>query len=316
MTTDGPDGAAPPDDDATADRTPPDARKTGVLLRVAYDGTDFAGWQVQPGQRTVQGTLADAVARMAGHPVTIRGASRTDAGVHAADQVAAFDTVRAIPPRGWVLGLNQGLPEDVAVRHAAPCRRGYQPRFDAVEKTYRYLLQTGRARDPLWRRRAWFLSQTTPPDGDHLDDGDARHDPARPPPPDDAGRWLDVGAMREAARRLEGTHDFRAYQAADDPRKDNRVRTLSAVRVVTDAGAPHLLAIEVTGDAFLKNMVRIVAGTLVEVGRGRLSPDAVEASLGPTANRTDAGPTAPPQGLTLLRLVIGRTPASSPRGAR
>jgi tRNA pseudouridine38-40 synthase len=266
---------------------------------------------------------------MAGHPVTVRGASRTDAGVHADDQVAAFDSEREIPPKGWVLGLNQRLPDDLAVRHAAPCRRGYQPRFDAVRKTYRYLLQVGPARDPRWHRFAWFLgsSQRAPAVAPPAAEAPAppAEDDATPPnllarDPTEPGEWLDLGAMKEAARRLEGTHDFRAYQAADDPRKDNRVRTLHEVDVRPggEAGlgaAPHLVAVDVTGDAFLKNMVRILTGTLVEVGRGRLPPAAIADTLGPDARRADAGPTAPPQGLTLRRLVMGRSRASSASGA-
>src|SRR5262249_30317795 len=146
---------------------------------VAYDGTDFAGWAAQPAQRTVQGVLTDAASAMARHEVDVRGAGRTDAGVHAEGQVAAFDTTRAhIDAQGWMLGLNQRLPPDVAIRAAEPCAAGYAPRFDAVDKTYRYLVLAAAPRHPLWRHRAWHVP-----------------------------RALDVAAMRACAAKLAGEHD-------------------------------------------------------------------------------------------------------------
>lgn len=248
---------------------------------VAYDGTDFSGWQVQPDARTVQGELERAAAEMAGHPVKMRGAGRTDAGVHAEGQVAAFDAEREIPPSGWMFGMNRGLPPDVAVRAAESCTRGYDPRFDAIDKTYRYVVQTGATRDPLQRRRAWYVRGT-----------------------------LDVEAMQRAANGLCGTHDFRVLRAADDLR-ENTVRTIHEIRVTQSS---ELVAIEVRGSAFLKQMVRIIAGTLVEVGHGRATVESVAALVRPDAKREDAGPTAPPQGLTLVRVTLGRENGSLPLG--
>jgi tRNA pseudouridine38-40 synthase len=259
----------------------------GIRLIVAYDGADFSGWQVQPEQRTVQGELERAVAAMGGHHAKVRGAGRTDAGVHAEGQVAAFDAERTIPPEGWMLGLNRELPEDVAVRGAEACAVGYDPRFDAVDKTYRYLVHMGRTRDPLVRRRAWFV---------------------RAP--------LDVAAMSSAAAGLVGTHDYRVFRAADDER-ENTVRTIHAIDVTAGfAGHAELVAIEVRGSAFLKQMVRIIAGTLVDAGRGRLSKDAVAALVGTDAAREQAGPTAPAHGLTMVRVALGREPSSGPDGGR
>src|SRR5688572_25804129 len=124
----------------------------GVRLVVAYDGTDFHGFQLQaPGLRSVQGVLEEAAERMAGQPVRIRGAGRTDAGVHALGQVVAFDSARAVSDRGWMLGLNTYLPDDVRVQRADACAPGYNPRFDAVAKHYRYLVQVGEAKDPTLR---------------------------------------------------------------------------------------------------------------------------------------------------------------------
>lgn len=264
----------------------------GVRLTVAYDGTEFHGWARQPDTRTVQGTLEEAVRSMAGHPVVCRGAGRTDRGVHAMGQVAAFDAARDIPAHGWLRGLNQALPDDVSIRAAERCEVGYEPRFDALDKTYRYLLLIDDERDPLLRHRVWRL----PPRLWHPDRSTSAH-------PSDA---LDLEAMRDAAARLLGTHDFRAFRAADDEREQT-VRTLHTVEIAPGyAGDPRQIALTVRGSAFMKNMVRILAGTLVDVGRGRSTPATIDALLGPAARREDAGPTAPPEGLTLVEVRLGR----------
>jgi tRNA pseudouridine38-40 synthase len=267
-----------------------EARLFGVRLVVAYDGTDFHGWARQPATRTVQGALEDAVATMAGHAVICRGAGRTDRGVHALGQVVAFDARREIPPHGWLRGLNQAVADDISVRSAEVAPVGYEPRFDAVDKTYRYLLLVDDERDPLLRHRAWRL----PPRLRHPDHSSS-------------GAPLDLDAMRAAAQRLLGTHDFRAFRAADDEREQT-VRTLHALEISPGwASDPRQIAVTVRGSAFMKNMVRILTGTLVEVGRGRFSPDHVASLLGPSGRREQAGPTAPPEGLTLVEVTLGRT---------
>ncbi len=254
----------------------------GVRLRVAYDGSELAGWQRQPGLRTAHG-----------EPIEVRGVSRTDAGVHAEDQVVALDSPRELPMQGWVRGLNGKLPDDIAVRTAAPCEVGYRPRFDAVAKTYRYLLHLGPVRDPRWRRFVWHL-------------GPRRARPWRGVPPSRPDEWLDLAAMERAAQHLVGEHDFRAFQAAGDER-ENTIRTLTHVHLERGhAGREDLVAIEVRGTAFLQHMVRILVGTLVEVGRERMRPDDVAALLGPYAERSRAGETAPASGLTLARVELGR----------
>jgi tRNA pseudouridine38-40 synthase len=258
--------------------------RNGVRLVLRYDGTLFAGYQEQPGQRTVQGVVQEAIERIAGHAVKIRGASRTDAGVHAEGQVVAFDTTRELTEERWALALNRYLPDDVAVREAVSCAVGYAPRFDSVHKTYRYLLHVGPLRDPLTRTRAWHLGRQLR----------SRRAP------------LDLPAMRDAAQRLLGTHDFRAFRAADDER-EMTVRTINALDVIDryhDDG--ELIAFVVNGSAFMKNMVRIVTGTLVEVGLGRMTANATGALLEPGAQRSAAGPTAPAHGLTLMSMVLGR----------
>lgn len=264
----------------------------GVRLIVRYDGTDFHGWQFQEGLRTVQGALEQAIARMAGERVSrVRGASRTDAGVHAAGQVAAFDCERLIAPHGWQMGLNGHLPDDVAVAHAEPCEPDYQPRFDAFEKTYRYRVYCGRARDPLRCRSAWYIGP-----------GLARKDLRERS--DDADTYLDIAAMEDAARMLEGEHDFRAFRSADDERVST-IRRLEHVLVLRGED-PGDLIIEVCGNAFMKNMVRILAGTLVEIGRKRMAPEVIPSLLGESARREAGGPTAPAHGLMLMGMRLGR----------
>lgn len=273
----------------------------GVLVTLAYDGAGFSGWQVQPGRRTVQATVAEAAARIARHEVGVRGASRTDAGVHAEGQVAAFDAERDLSPRRWALALNRYLPDDVAVCRAEMCPPGYEPRFDAVEKTYRYLFHLGATRDPHARGRSWHLGRLA---GHTLTDTSSL---------DGARTRLDLPAMREAAHALEGTHDFHAFRSADDTRAST-MRTLRRVTLVEGHGGdPNLLALHVTGDAFMKNMVRIIAGTLVDVGRGRLGPSDVAALFGSEGTRADGGITAPAHGLTLVAVMLGRSRAQASR---
>lgn len=267
----------------------------GVRLTIAYDGTSFSGWSKQPGERTVQGTIEKAIGSMAGAPADVRGTSRTDAGVHALGQIAAFDSVQAIPPRGWRRGLNSLLPDDLVIVDADECAPGYNPRFDTTEKTYRYLMLTGETRDPLLRDRAWHL-------GPRL--ARKRRGGVRGAAIED---WLDVPAMREAATHLLGTHDFCAFRAADDGR-ENTIRTMREIAIHEGfATDPRIVAIEVRGDAFMKNMVRIIVGTLLDVGRERRAPDSIPALLGPGANRENAGRTAPARGLTLVSIRLGRS---------
>jgi tRNA pseudouridine38-40 synthase len=260
----------------------------GVRLTLAYDGTEFAGFQRQPETRTVQGVLEAALQRITQQPVQTRGASRTDAGVHAEGQVVAFATDRELAPERWLLAANRYLPADVAVQAAEACAPDYDPRFDALDKTYRYLFYLGLARQPLLRQRAWQLAR----------DAQRARVVGRP--------VLDLPAMQLAAAAMHGTHDFRAFRAADDTR-ERSTRTLYEVRLIPEFRAEQdLLSFEVRGDAFMKNMVRILAGTLVAVGRGRLTPEQVSALLTPGAQRSRHSETAPAHGLTLVHITLGR----------
>ncbi|MBO6937614.1 MAG: tRNA pseudouridine(38-40) synthase TruA [Deltaproteobacteria bacterium] len=267
----------------------------GVRLIVAYDGTDFHGWQAQPKVRTVQQTLEGALKAMGLETSRLRGASRTDAGVHAEGQVVSFACDKELPPKAYTLGLNGLLPDDVAVRAASTVDRRYDPRNDSSGKLYRYRVFCSPTRDPLRRRQAWRVGpQLARPDIKRVDRREVAED------------YLDVTAMQAAADVLVGTHDFRAFRASTDDR-ENTERTMRRIAILPGyEGHPQQLAIEVEGTAFMKNMVRIFAGTLLDVGRHRLDVDRVRALLGPAGRRPDAGPTAPAHGLCLVRIQLGR----------
>jgi tRNA pseudouridine38-40 synthase len=241
---------------------------SSILLTVAYDGALFSGWAKQEGARTVAGELLGAIQAMDPSVSEVRGASRTDAGVHARGQLAAFDSGRDIAPKGWALGLSAHLPREIAVRQAARAPDGCDPRTIAVRKRYRYLVLRDVLRDPFWEGRALRFSHQ-----------------------------LDIHALRKEARALLGTHDFAAFRSSSDART-NTVRTIEDVRIEHFASDSRVLAIDVVGNAFMHNMVRIIAGTLLEVARGRLAPGAIDRGLA-SHSRGDLGMTAPAQGLYL-----------------
>jgi len=243
----------------------------GVLVDVAYEGTAFHGWAIQSHARTVEETVLGAVRAIDPRVRLVRGASRTDAGVHAEGQLAAFDTARDISARGWVLGLNQHLPDDVSVRAARSVPAGYSPRFAALSKRYRYRLLVDPVRDPHLRTHAWRL-------------------------PD-----LDSALLEDESRAAIGTHDFAAFRCAGDARPTT-VRTLTRVEVLRDESAREF-SIVIEGNAFLYNMVRILVGTMVDVARSRLAPGAVARALA-SRNRRSAGTTAPAHGLVLERVEV------------
>jgi tRNA pseudouridine38-40 synthase len=248
----------------------------GILLSIAYDGRRFAGFARQPDQRTIAGELLGALQAVDPHIRDIRGCSRTDTGVHAWDQRVAFDPKLPIPPRGWALGLGRHLPEDIAVRRAAHVPAGFVPRFASVRKRYRYRLIGDPLRDPFLEGRAWRLPERI----------------------DDAA----LEALREEALPLLGTHDFAAFRSSADVRKHS-TRTLFSIEPERDPSDARCVWINVEGNAFLHNMVRILVGTLVDVIRGRKPPGAAARALA-SLDRNDAGITAPPDGLVLDRVWL------------
>jgi tRNA pseudouridine38-40 synthase len=249
---------------------------TGILLTVAYDGRPFSGFALQPNRSTVAGELVAALRTVDPSIRDIRGASRTDAGVHALGQRVAFDPGREIPTRGWVLATTRHLPREIAVRRAAVVPRGFTPRFASKGKRYRYVLLRDPIRDPFLDGRAWRV--------EHIADPDA------------------IERARAEASLAVGTHDFAAFRSSADPR-DNTVRTLREVTVEVDRDDPRIVRVEVTGDAFMHNMVRILVGTIVDVARGRLEPGAIGRALA-SRRRDDAGITAPPDGLYLVSVTL------------
>jgi len=248
-----------------------------IGLTLAYEGTRYSGWQVQPGRSTVQGTLAGAIRSVSGEEILPRGASRTDAGVHALGQVAAFTTEAGLEPGVWVRALNARLPADVTVVSGWDAPAGFDPVGAAVRKRYRYRIHDAAWRPVLQRHLVW--------------------------------RWktpLDVAAMQSAAARLVGEHDFTSFETTPSTRR-SKVRTIPAASVERHTGyddAPGAeVWIEVCGNGFLHNMVRIIAGSLAMVGRGKREPGWIGDVIA-ARSRPAAGPTAPPQGLVLVSIDL------------
>ncbi|MBP8303213.1 MAG: tRNA pseudouridine(38-40) synthase TruA [Phycisphaerae bacterium] len=241
-----------------------------IRFTIAYDGTDYHGWQVQPGVKTVQEALCQAATGLIGRKVHVHGASRTDAGVHALGQVGLIETVTPIPVENFPKALNDRLPHDIAVLDAAEPSWDFDLIGDVRRKLYRYTIHTGLIRPVLGIRYCWHL-------------------PAR----------IDVEAMHTAAQSLVGTHDFRSFASAAD-RRESSVRTVFRCDVIRGAGdKADDLYVEVEGDGFLYNMVRNIVGTLVDIGHGRWEPRIMAAIL-EARDRTAAGQLAPASGLCLV----------------
>jgi tRNA pseudouridine38-40 synthase len=238
-------------------------------LTIEYDGTDFSGWQAQPSIRTVQGVLEEALKTVLRQSTKLQGAGRTDAGVHALGQVASFECETDLQPERIMRGVSALAGPDVAVVEAAVAPDGFNARFDSVGKHYRYQILSRPSRSPLLGRFSAFVPQK-----------------------------LDVRLMRAAAAHLVGRHDFAGFRAADCERETTE-REIKDVSITE--GERGLISVDVKGDAFMKNMVRIIAGTLIDVGRKKLSPEIVP-EVFKTGDRTLAGQTAPAQGLTLMEV--------------
>ncbi len=253
-----------------------------IKLILAYDGTAYAGWQVQPERTTVQGVLETAIERVAGNPARTLASGRTDAGVHALGQVVGFRTDSRLEPEILLRALNAELPHDVAVLDVARVDDGFHPIRDSVSKRYRYVIHDGPVRDIFSRNYSWQMKHP-----------------------------LDAEAMHRAALGLLGRHDFSSFESAGAPRQDSirTVTDISVTRSLSDGagqgGQNHKIVIEVEADGFLYNMVRAIVGTLAEVGRGSQSESWPTEALAAT-DRSKAGPTAPPQGLFLVNVDYGQ----------
>jgi tRNA pseudouridine38-40 synthase len=247
-----------------------DLPRRTLKLTLAYDGTDFAGWQIQPAARTVQGTVQSILARITVEPVKLVGSGRTDAGVHALGQVASFETSSRHACEVLSRALNAELPDDIAVLSIEEAPAGFHARGSVLRKRYRYVIHDSGVCDVFARRFCWQLPYA-----------------------------LDERAMQRASRLLLGRHDFSSFETAGSERESS-VRTVFAVDVSRPlADRPFEVHVEIEADGFLYNMVRAITGTLVQVGRGVRGEQWVGEALD-ARNRSAAGPTAPAQGLFLL----------------
>lgn len=240
--------------------------KKRVKLVVAYDGTAYHGWQVQPNAVTVEGILNEKLTELLGEQITVTGASRTDAGVHSLGNVAVFDTETRIPADKISYALNQRLPEDIVVQESKEVSPDFHPRFCDSRKTYEYRILNRKFPIPTMRKDTYFYY-----------------------------RPLDVAAMQKAATYLIGEHDFKSFCTVG-AQVETTVRTIYALSVTKEE---DLIKIRVTGNGFLYNMVRILAGTLISVGIHEKEPEDMEDILA-ALDRTAAGPTAPACGLTMM----------------
>lgn len=241
---------------------------TTYKLLLEYDGTTYAGWQRQPDRPTIQAALEDALRQITRCPISTIAASRTDAGVHAVGQVVGFRSDRPLLPHEWTRALNGVLPKTIGVRQTEVAADDFHARYDAHSKTYEYRILNQPARPALDRLRVWQV--------------------ARP---------LDVDLMREASRHVLGQHDCTSFQGPNAG-SNNPVCTIR--RADWEQDGP-LIRFTIQADRFLKQMVRALVGTFVEIGHGKRSPEALATILA-SKDRREAGPTAPPQGLYLLRV--------------
>jgi tRNA pseudouridine38-40 synthase len=241
-----------------------------ILLTLEYRGTNYVGWQIQPNGLSVQQVVEEALAELCGEPVRIHASGRTDAGVHARCMLAHFQTSSRLPLPAFRDGLNRFLPQDIAVREAREMPAGFHARYDAGGKWYRYTLYRGPVRSPIYAETAWQLRGE-----------------------------LDLPAMRRAAGLLVGRHDFRAFRSASCAAKTTQ-REIFSIDFSADG---DLLHIDFRGSGFLKNMIRMLVGTLIQVGQGRRpESDILQLLAGEPELRS--GPTAPAHGLCLMEVWL------------
>lgn len=239
-----------------------------VKLVVAYDGTNYHGWQVQDNGITIEEVLNRAISELVQEDIKVIGASRTDAGVHACGNVAVFDTESRIPGDKFSFALNQRLPEDIRIQESCEVDADFHPRYADTVKTYEYNILNRRFELPSKRLYAAFCYYP-----------------------------MDIGRMNQAAAYLVGEHDFKSFCSAG-AQVQTTIRTIYAVNVTKDDDMVH---IRITGNGFLYNMVRIIAGTLMQVGTGLMEPEQVKEIL-EARDRSKAGPTAVAKGLTLVEI--------------
>lgn len=247
---------------------------TTIALSVSYDGSGFAGFARQPGQRTVQGQLESALATTLRHQVETVGAGRTDAGVHALEQVVSFVTDVSVDRSALLRSLNALVGEGIVVTGVREAPPGFSARHSAIAREYRYRIVPGPVPPLFLARYAWWVKGT-----------------------------LSLGPMREAGATLLGEHDFRSFCVASSAEGVRTSRRLDVVDIATEAVmGEHSIVVRIVGNAFLHSMVRAIVGSLVEVGAGRRPPSWMAEALA-ACDRTAAGPTAPAHGLTLWHVT-------------
>ncbi|HHW30157.1 MAG TPA: tRNA pseudouridine(38-40) synthase TruA [Clostridiaceae bacterium] len=239
-----------------------------IKLTIEYDGTGYHGWQTQANAVTVQDTLEKCIKKLTGEDCNLIGSSRTDVGVHALGQVANFYTNSKIPAEKFSFALNSVLPDDIVIVSSEEAGPDFHARFHAKAKRYLYYIYNSTFPSALLRNRAWHVPYS-----------------------------LDISLMESASTYLKGTHDFTAFRAAGSTTKTS-IRTIMDITLVKKQ---KIIEIDVLGNGFLYNMVRIIAGTLVEVGRGKICPDSIPAIL-ESRDRSNAGITAPAHGLYLAQV--------------
>lgn len=252
-----------------------------VLLTIAYDGTNYSGWQVQPNGLAVQQVVEEALEQLLKEQVQDRSSGRTDAGVHARAMPASFYTSHNLPLRAFVEGTNRFLPPDVAIQTASIVPDGFKPITMAHAKQYRYTIVNSSVRSPLDRLYSWQVREA-----------------------------LNLAAMEEAASRFVGSHDFAAFRASNCVAKTT-VRRIDSVAIIRDGAR---ITVDVIGGGFLKNMVRVMVGTLVDIGKGRFTPSYIDTLL-QRGDRKEAGSTAPACGLCLIEVAYPEEFTSLPAGA-
>lgn len=239
-----------------------------IKLVVAYDGTHYHGWQFQPREITIEGVLNQAISALTGAEIQVIGASRTDAGVHALGNVAVFDTESRIPGDKFAYALNQRLPADIVIQNSVEVSENFHPRHQSCRKTYEYTILNRKFPLPEYRNTAYFYYG-----------------------------FLDVESMQQAAKTFVGEHDFAAFCSAG-AQVQTTVRTIYSLDVIS---LGERIQIRVQGNGFLYNMVRIIAGTLLEVGKGKMEVSQISDIIA-SCDRGQAGPTAPAQGLKLIEI--------------
>jgi len=244
-----------------------------IRLTIEYDGTAYSGWQRQPNGLAVQQVIEEALCRVLGHMPDLRSSGRTDAGVHASGMAAVFKTPTNLPLKAFIEGTNRFLPPDIAILNAIEVPTGFKPIGDALAKHYCYTILASAIRSPMRRFHVWHIREK-----------------------------LDVEAMQKGAALFIGQHNFAAFRASNCAAKTT-VRRIDSVKVTLE---DDTITIDVVGGGFLKNMVRVMTGTLVEIGRGRFEPDHILRLL-QSGDRKQAGVTAPACGLCLMKVYYPQT---------